>query len=487
MVAFLTREPVGVRGVAIRAVLFRGTRDLLPIYALYGVLFADYGLSTAQISLLLALWSVTAFVLEVPSGAWADTVSRRALLVLSCLLQATCFALWMLVPSFLGFALGFVIWGVASSLESGTFEALIYDDLVARGEPSAYASIMGWARGAAETTVLVAILVAAPLFALGGYPLVGWVSVAIALLHTLTAVALPSPPVAISATAVDDLDDEPPPPGPHRVPAATPGYPRPPVPTEPDRPDGADPRPDGVVTSADSAQAGGLVDKGVASVSPIPKTAVRSAAPTGPARYLAMLRTGTAEAFRVRQVRRGVLLGALLYGVTAFDEYFGLLAVSGGSSTSMSALLVGVTVVGSLAGSLLAGRTEMVSARRLAVALFAAGLLFITGSLAVGAALTVGPVLLWAGFIGIGIAYGVDFAIEVVAGARLQAAIAGPARATVLSFSGLLSEIVALLVFGFVAAATQWLTMSATIALLGTVLLVTALLTPSWLPPRVED
>ncbi len=431
--ARLTAEPVGVRGLAIRAVLFKGTRDLLPIYALYGVLFADHGLSTAQISLLLALWSVTAFVLEVPSGAWADTVSRRVLLILSCVLQAVCFVLWMVAPSFLGFALGFVVWGVASSLESGTFEALIYDDLVARGETSSYARIMGWTRGAQESTVLLAILVAAPLFALGGYALVGWVSVGVAVLHTLTAFALPSAPVAISATAVDDLDDEPAMPGPHAVPGAAP------------------------VHAADPESARGL------------------------ARYLTMLRTGTTEALGVRRVRRGVLLGALLYGLTSFDEYFGLLAVSGGASTSVSALLVGVTVAGSLLGSLLAGRAEAVPARGLAAALFAAGVLFIAGALAVGA---MSPVFLWAGFVGIGVAYGIDFTVEVVAGARLQDAIEGPARATVTSFSGLLSEIVALAVFGVVAVATQWLSMSSTIALFGIVLLVAALLIPSWLPPR---
>ncbi|UGT52715.1 MFS transporter [Nocardia asteroides] len=429
----MTAEPVGVRGLAIRAVLFKGTRDLLPIYALYGVLFADHGLSTAQISLLLALWSVTAFVLEVPSGAWADTVSRRGLLILSCVLQAVCFVLWMLAPSFLGFALGFVVWGVASSLESGTFEALIYDDLVARGETSSYARIMGWTRGAQESTVLLAILVAAPLFALGGYALVGWVSVGVAVLHTLTAFALPSAPVAISATAVDELDDEPAMPGPHAVPGAAP------------------------IHAADPESSRGL------------------------ARYLQMLRTGTTEALGVRRVRRGVLLGALLYGLTSFDEYFGLLAVSGGASTSVSALLVGVTVAGSLVGSLLAGRAEAVPARGLAAALFAAGVLFIAGALAVGA---MSPVFLWAGFVGIGIAYGIDFTVEVVAGARLQDAIEGPARATVTSFSGLLSEIVALAVFGVVAVATQWLSMSTTIALFGIVLLVAALLIPSWLPPR---
>ncbi|WP_425301095.1 MFS transporter [Nocardia neocaledoniensis] len=431
--ARLTAEPVGVRGLAIRAVLFKGTRDLLPIYALYGVLFADHGLSTAQISLLLALWSVTAFVLEVPSGAWADTVSRRVLLILSCVLQAVCFVLWMVAPSFLGFALGFVVWGVASSLESGTFEALIYDDLVARGETSSYARIMGWTRGAQESTVLLAILVAAPLFALGGYALVGWVSVGVAVLHTLTAFALPSAPVAISATAVDDLDDEPAMPGPHAVPGAAP------------------------IHAADTESSRGL------------------------ARYLTMLRTGTTEALGVRRVRRGVLLGALLYGLTSFDEYFGLLAVSGGASTSVSALLVGVTVAGSLVGSLLAGRAEAVPARGLAAALFAAGVLFIAGALAVGA---MSPVFLWAGFVGIGVAYGIDFTVEVVAGARLQDAIEGPARATVTSFSGLLSEIVALAVFGVVAVATQWLSMSSTIALFGIVLLVAALLIPSWLPPR---
>ncbi|MFE9787536.1 MFS transporter [Nocardia salmonicida] len=421
----------------VRAVLFKGTRDLLPIYALYGVLFADHGLSTAQISLLLAIWSVTAFLLEVPSGAWADTVSRRRLLVLSCVLQAACFALWMLAPSFVGFALGFLVWGIAGALESGTFEALVYDDLVARGEPSAYARIMGWARGAQESTVLVAILAAAPLFALGGYELVGWVSVAVGLLHTLTALALPSAPVAISATAVDDLDDGPAPGpvGPH-------------------------------------------VKPGAASAGAPPSNSHRSTS----SRYLTMLKTGLSEALHVRRVRRGVLLGALLYGVTAFDEYFGLLAVSGGASTSTSALLVGVTVAGSLIGSLLAGRTEVVSTRTLAIALFVAGILFVAGALAVGAAQ--GPALVWVGFVGIGIAYGIDFNAEVIAGARLQDAIEGPARATVTSVSGLLSEIVALGVFAFVAVATQWLAMSTTIALLGLVILVAAALTPTWLPPR---
>ena len=51
--------------------------ELVPYYPLYALLFLDTGLSEAQISVLFALWSITAFVAEVPTGALADRWSRR--------------------------------------------------------------------------------------------------------------------------------------------------------------------------------------------------------------------------------------------------------------------------------------------------------------------------------------------------------------------------------------------------------------------------
>jgi len=47
----------------------------------YTLLFSDTGLSVWQISSLFVIWSVSSFVLEVPSGACADATSRRRLLV----------------------------------------------------------------------------------------------------------------------------------------------------------------------------------------------------------------------------------------------------------------------------------------------------------------------------------------------------------------------------------------------------------------------
>ncbi|MEV6557055.1 MFS transporter [Nocardia sp. NPDC051756] len=418
--------------------LFKGIGDLIPLYALYSLLFADHGLSTGQISSLFAIWSTTAFLLEVPSGAWADTVSRRALLVLSGVLLTAGFALWTLVPTYPGFALGFVLWGAAGALVSGTFEALLYDDLAARGEQSAYARILGYTRAASETAIVVGIVAATPLYLWGGYALIGWSSVGFAALHTAIALSFPSAPKAVSAADIDELED--------------------------------------AESLADEAD---------------PVVPLDRDQPEGPfARYLTMLKTGVGESFRVRAVRNGVLLGALLFGITAFDEYFALLAESVGVSTAIVPLLVGLTVLGSLGGSLLAGRTEAMSGRTMAIAVGLGGVLFLGGALLAGLA-EHRPyavyVLTGLGFTAIGLSYGIVYNAGVVAGARLQDAIEGPARATVTSVSGLLGEVVALAVFAFAALATAWWSMSTMLALLGATILPIALLTPSWLPRRHSD
>ncbi|MGW1739493.1 MFS transporter [Nocardia sp. NPDC001965] len=433
-----------------RATLFAATGDLVPYYALYALLFADHGFGPGQISLLLAFWSVTAFLFEVPSGAWADTVSRRGLLILNGLLMASGFVVWTVAPSYVGFALGFVLWGVASSLRSGTFEALVYDELAARGAARSYARVIGFTRSASESSAVIAILAATPLYLWGGYQLVGWVSVGCAVAHTLLAASLPAAPKSVSAAEVGEFED---------ADAVAPAAAAPVVITP-------SPRPAIVGPGADEQAAG---EQGTLR------------------RYLRMLRTGVAEAVRVRRVRHGVVLGALLYGITAFDEYFGLVAGEAGAATSFVPVLVGVTVLGSLTGSLLAGRTEAVPARALARALGAAGVLFGAGAVVAGLAVRwPGAVYVCTGlgFAAIAAAYGVVYNAAIVAEARLQDAISGPARATVMSVSGLLEELVSLAVFGFVALATLWLSVSTTIALLGIAIVALAGLTPFWLPPR---
>ncbi|WP_324195293.1 MFS transporter [Nocardia abscessus] len=458
--------------------LFKSIGELIPLYALYALLFADHGMSTGQISLLFAIWSTTAFLLEVPSGAWADTVSRRGLLVLSGVLLTAGFSLWTAAPSFAGFAAGFVLWGTSGALASGTFEALLYDDLAARGESGSYSRILGYTRAGAEAAVVVAIVAATPLYLYGGYALVGWSSVVIAAVHTLVALSLPTAPKAVSAADVDDLEEE--------------------------SPSDAQPMADGShITSANIGPDSGVraacdgdadaraVDSRIAIVSESDGVGPEGVAaqPRAFARYLGMLKAGVGEAVRVRAVRYGVLLEALLFGITAFDEYFALLAEESGVSTAVVPLLVGLTVLGSLTGSLLAGRTEGMSGRTMSIAVGVAGLLFLGGAviagLATGCPDAVYP-LTGLGFASIGVSYGIVYNAGIVAGARLQDSIEGPARATVTSVSGLLGEVIALAVFGFAALVTLWSSMATLLALLGASILAIATLAPRWLPQRAD-
>lgn len=179
------------RGFTARVLAYRSTHDLIPLYSVYALLFTDSGLSVAQVSSLFIIWSLVGFVLEVPSGAWADTIDRRLLLVLAAFVHALGFASWVLWPTYPGFALGFVLWGVAGVLLSGTFESLLYDELDAHGEAHRYAQIAGWSHASAMTANLVASVSAAPLMALGSYDLVGWVSVGVCLLELVLAATLP--------------------------------------------------------------------------------------------------------------------------------------------------------------------------------------------------------------------------------------------------------------------------------------------------------
>ncbi|WP_154786523.1 MFS transporter [Nocardia aurantiaca] len=418
--------------------MFAFTADLIPLYAIYALLFAARGLNAAQISSLFVLWSATSFLLGIPSGAWADTVSRRGLLMLSGALLGAGFAVWIRYPSYLGFAAGFVLWGTSGALRSGTVEALIYDDLYARAAAAEYPRVMGCVRAAGESAALAGVLIAAPLYAWGGYALVAWSSVAIAVVHTVTAALLPSAPKSVSAAEVEDLED---------------GV--------------AEREPDELGTQESHRM--------------FESRAVESES----IGYLATLRAGLREALRVRVIRRGVVLVALLNGITAFDEYFALLAGHAGAGPSVSAVLVGVTVAGALAGATLAGRTRGVSARVMAAVLAVAGVLFIAGALLAGAAAHhpgAMYVLTAVGFSAVGIAYGIDYNADVIASARSQDAIAGPARATVTSVSGLATEVIALLVFVFAAVAATWLSPPVMVALLGVPLLLAAGLLPTWMP-----
>ena len=163
------------------------------IFPLYTVMFVDAGLKPVEITVCLTAWSVTSFVLQVPSGVIADRWSRRHILAWAQLARGVGFVVWLLDPHFWGFFVGLQLWGIKSAFTSGTYEALLYDEMKARGAAQDYTRVFGRTRAVQSGGVLLAALGAAVVARFGYGPtlIASLVSVAIA---AVAAVSLPSAP-----------------------------------------------------------------------------------------------------------------------------------------------------------------------------------------------------------------------------------------------------------------------------------------------------
>lgn len=185
------------------AVVWAVLSEAVPLYPLYSLLFADRGLSEAQISGLFAVWAVTTVLAQVPCGALADRSSRRAALVLSGVLQAAGYVLWTAWPGVAAFTAGFVLWGLALALAVGALEALLWDGLAVAGEEHRYARVVGRVRAAQLLGQLPGTLAAVVLVSWGGYPAVGWASAASCLLAAGVAALVREPPRSAAAPPED--------------------------------------------------------------------------------------------------------------------------------------------------------------------------------------------------------------------------------------------------------------------------------------------
>lgn len=134
----------------------------VPITALYAIMFERVGgLDFEQISLLFALWTVSFLIFELPSGVLADYWSRRNVIVLGGLLRALGFSVWLIQPNFVGYAIGFTLWGASLTCSSGAITALLHSELNAIDRGKQFAKYYGWTTSAYWFGALVSYLIAA--------------------------------------------------------------------------------------------------------------------------------------------------------------------------------------------------------------------------------------------------------------------------------------------------------------------------------------
>ena len=104
--------------------------EFIAIYPFYVIMFGERGkVSASGVGMLLAIWMIVSVLAEVPTGIIADKMSKKWSLVLGRIMQLATFVVWLFAPNFVGYLVGFVIWGVGEAFLSGAFQAYLYESL----------------------------------------------------------------------------------------------------------------------------------------------------------------------------------------------------------------------------------------------------------------------------------------------------------------------------------------------------------------------
>jgi MFS family permease len=121
-------------------------------YPVLGVLIMDLGLTLEQYALLNVIWAGTIILLEIPSGALADVIGRKRVVVLASLLMVAEMVVFAFAPRgdwmFWFLVLNRFLSGAAEACASGADEALAYDSLSGDDRhstwPRVLESLMRW-------------------------------------------------------------------------------------------------------------------------------------------------------------------------------------------------------------------------------------------------------------------------------------------------------------------------------------------------------
>ncbi|NTU46757.1 MFS transporter [Candidatus Roizmanbacteria bacterium] len=118
--------------------LLTGLHFVVPIRIMY---LLSFGLSYTQIGLMELGAAITIFILEIPSGIFADLVGRKASRIVAYVFSFSGFALMSISSTAPFFILGWALSGAADAFESGATDALIYDTLKGLGKQEEYAKL----------------------------------------------------------------------------------------------------------------------------------------------------------------------------------------------------------------------------------------------------------------------------------------------------------------------------------------------------------
>ena len=134
-----------------------------PIITLYLI---RKGLDFTQIMTLQAIFSVSIFIFEVPTGAFGDLVGRKTSLFLAGLFMMGGSITYMLGKVFPIFILGEVLFAIGLSLKSGSDTAIVHDTLKELGKLDQFTKILGRGESYFLASQIVASIISGWIYAI---------------------------------------------------------------------------------------------------------------------------------------------------------------------------------------------------------------------------------------------------------------------------------------------------------------------------------
>lgn len=147
--------------------VFFNARFYYPVFAL---LFLDFGLTLSEFSISNLIWAVAIVTLEVPSGALADVVGRKKLVVLAAFLMILEMAVLLVAQPNNGttllllFCANRFLSGAGEAIASGADEALVYDSLEEAGLADRWSAVLEWQTKLSSIAFFIAMLVGAAVY-----------------------------------------------------------------------------------------------------------------------------------------------------------------------------------------------------------------------------------------------------------------------------------------------------------------------------------
>jgi MFS transporter, DHA3 family, tetracycline resistance protein len=123
-------------------------------------LVQDVGLNPLELVLIGTVGEISYFLLEVPTGAIADTYSRRASVILGLFVNGISAVVLGMTHEYAVLLAGSVLWGLGSALMSGAYEAWITDEHGVEGITRVFLRGAQWAYGGAIVGAILGVAVA---------------------------------------------------------------------------------------------------------------------------------------------------------------------------------------------------------------------------------------------------------------------------------------------------------------------------------------